>query len=139
MEDMTMLDDIVQRRISILVYDDIPAIHAWLVRVFGLGAGRLEHDASRCVHGEVQAGDRVIWLHQVSPRYGLALGYPGLAPPKTRGAATGTTAVMVEEKSTPTNAKPSTKAPTSSTRPPTSPTGTASTAPATPKAASGHS
>lgn len=91
MEDMTMLDDTVQRRISILVYDDIPAIHAWLVRVFGLGAGRLEHDdQGRCVHGEVHAGDGVIWLHQVSPRYGLA-------SPKTLGAATGTTAVMVED------------------------------------------
>lgn len=44
MEDMTMLDDAVQRRISILVYDDIPAVHGWLVRTFGLGAGRLEHD-----------------------------------------------------------------------------------------------
>lgn len=39
-----MLDDTVQRRISIVVYDDIPAIHAWLVWAFGLGAGRLEHD-----------------------------------------------------------------------------------------------
>jgi len=91
MEDMSMLDDSLQRRISILVYDDIPAVHAWLVRVFGLGAGRLEHDAQgRCMHGEVQAGDGVIWLHQVSPRFGLA-------SPKTLGAATGTTAVMVED------------------------------------------
>ncbi|WP_284227952.1 VOC family protein [Mycobacterium antarcticum] len=91
MEEMTMLDDIVQRRISILVYDDIPAMHGWLVRVFGLGAGRLEHDAEgRWVHGEVQAGDGVIWLHQVSPRFGLA-------SPQTLGAATGTTAVMVED------------------------------------------
>ena len=91
MEDMTMLDDIVHRRISILVYDDIATMHAWLVRVFGLGAGRLERDGEgRCVHGEVQAGDGVIWLHQVSPQFGLA-------SPKTLGAATGTTAVMVED------------------------------------------
>lgn len=68
-----MLDDTVQRRISIVVYDDIPAIHAWLVWAFGLGAGRLEHDEEgRCVHGEVHAGESVIWLHQVSPRLGLA-------------------------------------------------------------------
>ncbi|MGA8209807.1 MAG: MerR family transcriptional regulator [Nocardioidaceae bacterium] len=91
MEDMTMLDDIVQRRISILVYDDIAAMHAWLVRVFGLGAGRLDHDSEGlCVHGEVQAGDGVIWLHQVSPQFGLA-------SPQTLGGATGTTAVMVED------------------------------------------
>ncbi|MGH9021591.1 MAG: MerR family transcriptional regulator [Acidimicrobiia bacterium] len=91
MEDMTMLDDVVQRRISILVYEDIPAVQAYLVRVFGLGEGRLDHDQDgRWVHGEVQAGDGVIWLHQVSPQFGLA-------SPKTLGAATGTTAVMVED------------------------------------------
>jgi len=70
MEEMAMLDDTVQRRIPIpiLVCDDIAAMHAWLVRVFGLGAGRLEHDTEgRCVHGELKAGDGVIWLHQVSP------------------------------------------------------------------------
>ena len=91
LEEMTMLDDPVQRRISILVYEDIAAIHAYLVRVFGLGEGRLARDGDgNCVHGEVQAGDGVIWLHQVSPRFGLA-------SPKTLGAATGTTAVMVED------------------------------------------
>lgn len=91
MEEMAMLGHAVQRRISILVYEDISAMHAWLIRVFGLGAGRLEHDEQgRCVHGEINAGDGVIWLHQVSPRWGLA-------SPKTLGAATGTTAVMVED------------------------------------------
>lgn len=91
MEDMAMLNDIVQRRISILVYDDIPAIQSWLIRVFGLGTGRLEYDdQGRCIHGEVQAGDGVIWLHQVSPEFGLA-------SPQALGAATGTTAVMVED------------------------------------------
>ena len=91
LEEMTVLDDAIQRRISILVYENIPAIHAYLVRVFGLGEGRLSYDADgTCVHGEVQAGDGVIWLHQVSPRWGLA-------SPKTLGAASGTTAVMVED------------------------------------------
>lgn len=90
MEEMAMLDHAVQRRISILVYEDIPAMHSWLIRVFGLSAGRLEHDDhGTCVHGEVNAGDGVIWLHQVSPRWGLA-------SPKTLGATTGTTAVMVD-------------------------------------------
>lgn len=91
MEEMVMLDSTVQRRISILVYDDIAAVHAYLVRVFGLGPGRLEHDGTgRCVHGEVDAGDGVIWLHEVSPKYGLA-------SPQSLGASTGTTAVMVED------------------------------------------
>lgn len=59
--------------------------------MFGLGAGRLERDSdSGVVHGEVQAGDGVIWLHPVSPRFGLA-------SPKSLGAATGTTAVMVDD------------------------------------------
>lgn len=91
MEDMTMPGDPLQRRISILIYDDIPAVQARLVRTFSLGAGRLEHDEQgRCVPGEVHAGDGVIWLHQVSPRFGLA-------SPTTLGAATGTTAVIVED------------------------------------------
>jgi len=94
LEDMTMLNDTVQQRISILVYADIPTIHAYLVRVFGLGEGRLDYDQDgTCMHGEVQAGDGMIWLHQVSPRFGLA----SPAPPQTLGAATGTTAVMVED------------------------------------------
>ncbi|MEO7125074.1 MAG: VOC family protein [Nakamurella sp.] len=86
-----MCDDTLQRRISILIYDDIPAMHSWLVRVFGLGAGRLDYDdQGGCQHGEVQAGDGVIWLHKASPGFGLA-------SPKTLGAATSTTAVMVDD------------------------------------------
>jgi MerR family transcriptional regulator, thiopeptide resistance regulator len=91
LEEMTMLNDAVHQRISILVYDDIPAIHAYLVRVFGLGEGRLVYaDDSTCVHGEVQAGDGAIWLHQVSSRFGLA-------SPKSLGGANGITAVMVDD------------------------------------------
>ncbi|WP_017626451.1 MerR family transcriptional regulator [Nocardiopsis chromatogenes] len=90
MEEMTMLDSTVRRRVSILVYDDIEAVHGHLVRVFGLGAGPLARDGEgRCVHGEVDAGDGVIWLHRRAPEFGLD-------SPKTLGAATGTTAVMVE-------------------------------------------
>jgi MerR family transcriptional regulator, thiopeptide resistance regulator len=90
LEDMIMLDTTVQRRISILVYEDIETAHDYLVRVFGLGAGPLERDGEgRVVHGEVQAGDGVIWLHRVSPGFGLA-------SPKTLGASTGMLAVMVD-------------------------------------------
>jgi uncharacterized glyoxalase superfamily protein PhnB len=66
-------------------------MQAWLNTVFGLSAGRLERDdQGRCVHAEVHAGDGVIWLHQVSPRFGLA-------SPATLGATTATTAVMVDD------------------------------------------
>jgi len=82
LEDMTILNDTVQQRISILVYADIPTIHAYLVRVFGLGEGRLDYDQDgTCMHGEVQAGDGMIWLHQVSPRFGPA------SPQASRGCA----------------------------------------------------
>jgi MerR family transcriptional regulator, thiopeptide resistance regulator len=37
LEEMTMLDTIVQRRISILVYSDLEAANDYLIRVFGLG------------------------------------------------------------------------------------------------------
>jgi DNA-binding transcriptional MerR regulator/uncharacterized glyoxalase superfamily protein PhnB len=92
LEDMAMLDDdLVRRRISILVYEDIPAMHSWLAQAFGLVPGRLDQDPEgRWVHGELYAGDGAIWLHQVSPRYGLA-------SPKTLGAATATTAVIVDD------------------------------------------
>ena len=91
MEDLTMLETAVQRRIAILVYGDIQGVHAWLVRVFGLGAGRPAYDdTGRCIHGEVHAGDGAIWLHQVSPRFGLN-------SPRALGAATGTTVVMVDD------------------------------------------
>lgn len=92
MEDMAVLDDDpIQRRISILVYDDLAGMYDWLIRVFGLGSGRLDRDPDgRWVHGELQAGDGMIWLHQVSPRFGLA-------SPKTLGAATATTAVVVDD------------------------------------------
>jgi uncharacterized glyoxalase superfamily protein PhnB len=91
LEEMSMLEDALQTRISILVYDDLPAIHGYLVRVFGLGEGRLAYDNDgTCVHGEVQAGNGMIWLHQVSPRFGLA-------SPTVLGGANGITAVMVDD------------------------------------------
>lgn len=91
LEEMTMLDTGVRTRISLLVYEDIAAAHDYLVRVFGLGAGRIERDEEGTViHAEVDAGDGVIWLHRVAPEFRLV-------SPKTVGSATGTTAVMVED------------------------------------------
>lgn len=91
LEEMTMLDTTVQRRIGILVYADLAAMHDHLVRVFGLGAGEITRDADgRAVHAEVHSGDGVIWLHQESEEFGLA-------SPRTAGVATGSTAVMVDD------------------------------------------
>ena len=91
LEGMTMLDTTIQRRISILVYDDIEAAHDYLVGIFGLGSGGLTRDADgRATHGEVFAGDGVIWLHRVAPEFGLR-------SPKELGSSTGMTAVMVDD------------------------------------------
>jgi len=90
LEAMTLLDTTVQRRISILVYADLEAAYAYLVRVFGLGPGQLNHDGDgRPVHGELQAGDGVVWLHPESPQWGLS-------SPRSLGASTGSLAVMVD-------------------------------------------
>jgi Predicted transcriptional regulators len=90
LEAMTMLDATVQRRISILVYADIESAFEYLVRVFGLGPGELTRWEGKVVHGEIQAGDGVVWLHPEAPDFRLA-------SPKTLGAATATMAVMVDD------------------------------------------
>lgn len=91
LEEMTMLDTTVQRRISILVYADLEAAHEYLVRVFGLGPGTLTRDDNGTpVHGELQAGDGVLWLHPEAPEFGLA-------SPQTLGSATASHAIMVDD------------------------------------------
>jgi DNA-binding transcriptional MerR regulator/uncharacterized glyoxalase superfamily protein PhnB len=91
LEEMSMLDTAVQRRISILVYADIETAFTYLIEVFGLGPGELFHDeAGEVVHGEVQAGDGVIWLHPERPAFNLA-------SPRTVGASTAMMAVMVDD------------------------------------------
>lgn len=91
LEEMTMLEATVQRRISILVYADLEAAHDHLVRVFGLGPGQLtRNDAGRVIHGELQAGDGVIWLHPETTEFGLS-------SPRSLGAATACVAVLVDD------------------------------------------
>jgi DNA-binding transcriptional MerR regulator/uncharacterized glyoxalase superfamily protein PhnB len=90
---MSMLDrpDLVQRRISVVVYADIEAAYAFLVEVFGLGPGLLTRAPDgTAVHGEVQAGDGVIWLHPESPEHGMA-------SPRTVGAVTSSVVVLVDD------------------------------------------
>lgn len=91
LEDMTMLDNPVQKRISILVYSDLPAAFEFLIEVFGLGPGELMRDPDgNAVHGELEAGDGAVWLHPESSEFGLS-------SPQTVGAATAMTAVMVDD------------------------------------------
>lgn len=91
LEEMTMLDTAVQKRIGILVYTDLEAMHDFLVRAFGLGPGEITRDGDGTpVHVELQAGDGVLWLHPETQAFGLA-------SPRTLGSATATTAVMVDD------------------------------------------
>jgi MerR family transcriptional regulator, thiopeptide resistance regulator len=91
LEDMTMLDTTVQRRISILVYADLEGAYEYLMRVFGLGPGQLTRsEDGTVVHGELQAGDGVVWLHPESDAFGLS-------SPRRLGAVTATMAVMVDD------------------------------------------
>lgn len=91
LEEMTMLETTVQRRINLLVYADMEAAFDYLVRVFGLGPGELTRDGDgNVVHGEIAAGDGVVWLHPESPEFGLA-------SPKSLGGATSCMAVMVDD------------------------------------------
>lgn len=91
--DMSALDrpDFFRRPVALMVYADVAAAHAFLVDVFGLGAGPLTVGADGvAVHGEVHAGDGVIWLHPERSEHGLA-------SPRTVGASTGSVVVLVDD------------------------------------------
>jgi len=75
----------------LLVYEDIEAGHDFLVRAFGLRAGRLDRDdQGRVVHGEVHIGSEVIWLHRATTEHGLA-------SPRSQSAASGGLVVDVDD------------------------------------------
>ncbi len=91
LEDMSMLETTLNRRIAILVYEDMESAFEYLVRVFGFGPGELVRDPEgKVVHGEIHAGDGEFWLHMESEPFGLR-------SPKHLGGASGTMAVMVED------------------------------------------
>ena len=91
LEDMTMLEPTVDRRIAILVYDDLEAAFEYLTRVFGFGPGTLTRDPDgNVVHGEIHAGDGEFWLHPAAPAFDLH-------PPSALGGASGTMAIMVDD------------------------------------------
>jgi uncharacterized glyoxalase superfamily protein PhnB len=66
-------------------------VHAYLVDVFGFTPGEVTvaPDGS-VVHAEVYVGDGVIWLHPETETFRLA-------SPQSLGAASATTAVMVDD------------------------------------------
>lgn len=88
---METIESPLQKRIAILVYRDLAVAHDYLVRTFGLIPGEitLAPDGT-AVHAHLYAGDGVIWLHPESETYQLA-------SPLTVGAATATTAVLVDD------------------------------------------
>ena len=52
--------------VPLLVYRDIERAHDFLVRAFGFEAGLLERTGEgEVIHGEINAGRQVIWLHRV--------------------------------------------------------------------------
>jgi MerR family transcriptional regulator, thiopeptide resistance regulator len=62
-----------ERIIPLLVYEDIPAAHDFLVAAFGFAAGGVERNAEGlAVHGEVRVGETEIWLHPATEKFDLA-------------------------------------------------------------------
>jgi DNA-binding transcriptional MerR regulator/uncharacterized glyoxalase superfamily protein PhnB len=91
LEEATMLDTNVQRRISILVYADLGAAFRYLTDVFGLGPGEITRTPDgEPVHAAIEAGDGVLWLHPESAKHGLA-------SPRHAGVSTAMMAVIVDD------------------------------------------
>jgi len=62
----------IERVIPLLVYEDIPAAHDFLVKAFGFDAGGVELNAEgQPIHAEVRAGATTIWLHRVTEAHDL--------------------------------------------------------------------
>lgn len=86
-----MLETNLNRRIAILVYDDLEAAVDYLTRVFGFGPGELTRDPDGLVvHAEIEAGDGELWLHPESSEFALA------TPNRLQGSS-GTMAILVDD------------------------------------------
>jgi DNA-binding transcriptional MerR regulator/uncharacterized glyoxalase superfamily protein PhnB len=91
LHEMAEVDHGLTQRLTLLVYDDIEAVHDHLVAVFGFGPGTITRDDSgRVVHGELHVGDGVIWMHPPSTEFKLT-------SPASLGVSTHCMAVMVED------------------------------------------
>lgn len=78
------------RRVALLVYRDIAAGHAYLVDVLRLAPGPISYDGDRAVHGEVHAGDGVVWLHREAPGHRMV-------SPLTTATVTASLAILVDD------------------------------------------
>jgi len=73
------------------VYDDIPSAHNFLVDAFAFSPGGVQHTPDGvAVHGEVRAGDLLIWLHRAAPEHDLA-------SPRSQAVATGGLVVQIDD------------------------------------------
>jgi MerR family transcriptional regulator, thiopeptide resistance regulator len=89
--ELAEIDHGLTQRLTLLVYNDIEAVHDELVTVFGFGPGTITRDESgRIVHGELHIGDGVVWMHPPSAEHDLA-------SPASLGASTHCMAVMVDD------------------------------------------
>lgn len=84
-------EPVLTRRITLLVYRDIAAAHAYLVETLGLVPGALSFTGDRVTHAEVYAGDGVVWLHRESVEHRM------LSPLSTGGRVTASLAVLVDD------------------------------------------
>jgi MerR family transcriptional regulator, thiopeptide resistance regulator len=90
-EDINMTQPTLERRLSIIVYDDIAAAFDHLTDVFAFGPGEITRDdTGRAVHAAIHAGDGELWLHPESSEFGLA-------SPTHLGGASATMAIMVDD------------------------------------------
>jgi MerR family transcriptional regulator, thiopeptide resistance regulator len=91
LHELTQIDHGLAQRLTLLVYNDIEAVHDHLVAVFGFGPGTITRDESgTVVHGEMHVGDGVIWMHPPSEEHRLA-------SPARLGASTHCMAIMVDD------------------------------------------
>lgn len=91
LHDMAEIDHGFTQRLTLLVYDDIEAVHDHLVAVFDFGPGTITRDKSgRVVHGELHVGDGVVWMHPPSADYRLV-------SPASLGASTHCMAVIIDD------------------------------------------
>jgi len=91
LQDMTMTQPLVDRRLSILIYHYIEAAFDHLTQVFGFGPVEVtRNENGEAVHAAIGAGVGEVWLHQESVQFGLA-------SPAHLGGASATMAVMVDD------------------------------------------
>lgn len=91
LEDMSMLDNNINKPIASLVYADIAGAFEFLTEGFGLGPGELTRDPEgTIVHGELEIGTGTVWLHPETEGFGLA-------SPATLGGSSASMVVLVDD------------------------------------------